>query len=296
MIEIKNLTKVYGDKTIIDDISFELELGKFITLLGQNGAGKSTFLRLLSGFEIPDSGCVYYKGEDLTSASFKHVHDLCFVHENLDFKVPFVMHQFISIFKESIPDWDQKFFDKMLKDRKISLNKNFQEYSRGQKMQIGLMMALASNAKVLLLDEITSVIDVYGRKYFLDLLDKYVAKGNTVIITTNIISELEFYTQQLLILKDTKLQLNASIQEIPQLFIKLRHLPGEEHEIFQKENCIWAGVNSDRSVSYVAPIELVTRYELPEHIFDKRTSTLEDIFIYYFTKNSTKDEDHVDAA
>lgn len=295
MIKVKKLTKKYDDKTIIDDVSFELELGKFITLLGQNGAGKSTFLRLLSGFELPDDGQIYYKSEELSSTSFSHVHDLCFVHENLNFKVPYIMSEFIDIFKETIPNWDQAFFDQMLSDRKIKLNKNFQEYSRGQKMQIGLMIALASNAKVLLLDEITSVIDVYGRKYFLDLLDQYVRKANTVIITTNIISELEFYTQQLLILKDAKVQLNASVNDIPQLFIKLRKLPQVEHEIFYDDKCIWAGVNSDRSVSYVAPVELVTQYELPEHMFDKRTSTLEDIFIYYFTKEAQED-DHADAA
>lgn len=295
MIKVKKLTKKYDDKTIIDDVSFELELGKFITLLGQNGAGKSTFLRLLSGFELPDDGQIYYKSEELSSTSFSHVHDLCFVHENLNFKVPYIMSEFINIFKETIPGWNQEFFDQMLEDRKIQLDKNFQEYSRGQKMQIGLMMALASNAKVLLLDEITSVIDVYGRKYFLDLLDQYVEKGNTVIITTNIISELEFYTQQLLILKDAKIQLNASVKDIPQLFIKLRKLPQVEHEIFYDDKCIWAGVNSDRSVSYVAPVELVTQYELPEHMFDKRTSTLEDIFIYYFTKEAQED-DHADAA
>lgn len=295
MIKVKKLTKKYDDKTIIDDVSFELELGKFITLLGQNGAGKSTFLRLLSGFELPDDGQIYYKSEELSSTSFSHVHDLCFVHENLNFKVPYIMSEFIDIFKETIPNWDQAFFDEMLSDRKIKLNKNFQEYSRGQKMQIGLMIALASNAKVLLLDEITSVIDVYGRKYFLDLLDQYVEKGNTVIITTNIISELEFYTQQLLILKDAKIQLNASVKDIPQLFIKLRKLPQVEHEIFYNNKCIWAGVNSDRSVSYVAPVELVTQYELPEHMFDKRTSTLEDIFIYYFTKEA-QENDHADAA
>lgn len=295
MIKVKKLTKKYDDKTIIDDVSFELELGSFITLLGQNGAGKSTFLRLLSGFELPDEGKIYYKNEELSAPNFSHIHDLCFVHENLDFKVPFVMSEFIEIFKERIPQWDQKLFNKMLTDRKIKLNKNFQEYSRGQKMQIGLMIALASNAKVLLLDEITSVIDVYGRKYFLDLLDQYVQKGNTVIITTNIISELEFYTQQLVILKDAKVQLNAKTQDIPQLFIKLRKRECDEHEIFYDSKCIWAGVNSDRSVSYVAPVELVTQYELPEHVFDKRTSTLEDIFIYYFTKSS-QEEDHVDAA
>lgn len=290
MIKIRGLSKSYDNTKVLDNIDIDIELGKFITLLGQNGAGKSTFLRVLSGFDIPEEGQIYYKGEDLSSPNFSHIHDICFVHENLNFKVPYVMKDFINIFKESIPNWDQKFFDQMLDDRKIKLDKNFQDYSRGQKMQIGLMIALASNAKVLLLDEITSVIDIYGQKYFLDLLDKYVEKGNTVIITTNIINELDFYTQHLIIIKDKEIALNASVKDIPQLYLKLRCAKEDQHEIFNSHKCIWAGVNSDKSISYVAPIELVTSYELDDKFFDKRSSTLEDIFIYYFTRREAQDE------
>ena len=71
-------------------------------------------------------------------------------------------------------------------------------------MQIVLMIGLASSPEILLLDEITSVIDVHGRKYFLDLLSKFVSSGKTVVITTNIISELEFYTDNLIVLKTKK--------------------------------------------------------------------------------------------
>jgi ABC-2 type transport system ATP-binding protein len=291
MLKLKNLTKNYFDKNVLDNIDLDIELGQFITLLGENGAGKSTLLKVMAGYEIPDEGDILYKGESLSSPYFKYVNDICFVHENLNFKVPYVMDEFIQIFSESIPNWDEDFFQKMVSDRKIVLDKNFQEYSRGQKMQIGLMIALASNAKVLLLDEITSVIDIYGQKYFLDLLDQYVEKGNTVIITTNIVNELDFYTQRLLIIKDSKIQLNANVQDIPQLYVKLRCANGEDHEIFHKKECIWAGVNSDKSISYVVPIELITGYDLEEKYFDKRSSTLEDIFIYYFTKEEKYDED-----
>ena len=89
-------------------------------------------------------------------------------------------------------------------------------------MQFLLAHAIACRRKVLLLDEITSVIDVYARKYFLDLLREYCDEGGSVIITTNIISELEFYTDHLVIIKDNKIALSGSGKEILNSFIKIR--------------------------------------------------------------------------
>ncbi len=284
MLKIKNLTKKYGDKLILNKINLDIEPGTFTTLLGENGVGKSTLLRMMSGFELPDSGEVTYKDKKLTDLKFPYVHDLFFVHEDINYVVPFNMDKFISLLSQKIPRWDQQFFEEMVLDRKMNLKQNFQDFSRGQKMQIVLMMAMASNAPVLLLDEITSVIDVYGRKYFLDLLDKYVKKGNTVVMTTNVISELEFYTQKIVILKDRAIVLNEDTKNIPRNFVKVRKAPEGEHPIFTDPSCVWANVNSDRSISYVVPHEVASNYDLPTDIIDNRQTNLEDLFIYYFTK------------
>jgi ABC-2 type transport system ATP-binding protein len=149
-------------------------------------------------------------------------------------------------------------------------------------MQIALMINMSMGANLLLLDEITSVIDVHGRKFFLDELKKYVEKGNTVIISTNIINELEFYTDQLVIIKDEKIQLNIDVKNIEHDFIKVRKVEGTTDPLFESTDLIWSGVNSDRSVSFIIPKHQI-KGEVEDSSKDRRGVTLEDIFVYYFS-------------
>jgi len=284
MIKIKNLYKSYNGALVLDDINLEIEEGKLTTLLGENGSGKSTLLNILSGYELPDKGSVTYQNARLDGLNFVYKHDIFFVHEKIDYNFPLSVNEYLSILKTHIPSWDDRLFQKMVKDRKINLDNNFQNFSRGQKMQIALMIGIASSPKVLLLDEITSVIDVYGRKYFLDLLQKHVTKGNTVVITTNIINELEIYTDKLIVIKDKKIVLNKDVSEIPKQFIKIRNPGNSDHPIFSHKNCVWSGVNSDKSTSYIIPLNLFETSEIPIELMDKRKSNLEDVFIYYFTQ------------
>lgn len=282
MLKIKNLSKSYFSNKILEDISLSIKEGELTTLLGENGCGKSTLLNILSGYELPDEGQVTYKDVSLGKINFPFIHDIFFVHEKIDYMLKMNIDEYINLLKEKIPNWNEVIFQQMVKDRKIDLAKNFQSYSRGQRMQISLMIGLASSAKVLLLDEITSVIDVYGRKYFLDLLEKYVEQGNTVVITTNIINELEYYTDNLIVIKDKKIALNQSVKAIPDQFIKLRKTNNTEHDIFKHEKCIWAGVNSDKSVSYILPKGILDETQIPQELLDRRQATLEDVFIYFF--------------
>ena len=294
MIKLLNVSKKFGESTIHQNINIEFSHGKLTTLLGANGSGKSTLLKMIAGTEKPTSGTVTLNNDDIFEDNFSKKNDFFFIHEQLEINVPMSMKDYIMIMKENMPLFDIDLFFKISKERKISLDKNFFEYSRGQKMQVTLALGIASNSPILLIDEVTSVIDVYGRKYFLDLLDRYVKKGKTVIITTNIINELEFYTDNLIILKDQKIVLDKPVDEIPSLFKKIRQPNDIQHPVFKDQNCVWAGVNSDRSISFIISNEDYNRYNIPNEFNDKRKSTLEDVFIYYFTNK--EDDIEEDAA
>lgn len=289
MIKLKNVVKKFDDQLIHQDINLEFEQGKLTTLLGANGSGKSTLLKMIAGIEHPSEGSITIDGESVHEFNFSKKHEIFFIHENLEIHVPMSMKDYIIIMKESMPNFNLELFYKIAEDRKISLDKNFFEYSRGQKMQMTLAIGIASNSPILLIDEVTSVIDVYGRKYFLDLLDKYVSTGKTVIITTNIINELEFYTNRLIILKNNIVTLDKDVGDIPELFKKIRRPKNTNHEVFEDENCVWAGVNSDHSVSYIIPLKDYEKYDVPDEFHDKRKSTLEDVFVYYFTEKSEEE-------
>ncbi len=289
MIKLKDVNKKYGDNCVVDNVSLELAENQFITLLGKNGAGKSTLLRLIAGLELPDAGIVSYKDYPLESFDFPFISEIGFVHEGLDYQLPISFKEFVDKVKVELKNWDQSFFDEMVEHQQFDLSKRFQQYSRGQKMQLALMLNLAMRPKLLLLDEITSVIDVYGRKYFLDLLRNYVDEGNTVIVTTNIINELEFYSDRLLIIKDGHIQLNSEISGISKKFTKLRKKIDESHEVFSHEKCLWAGVNSDKSISYIMETEILNQFQIGDDLLDRRSSTLEDIFLYFYSDKEGDD-------
>lgn len=283
MLIAKNITKKYLGRTILSNISISPKIGSITTLLGKNGAGKSTLLRILAGHESAELGSVTYKDTELSNPNFPFVHDIAFIHEQLNFDLPYSMNQFICNLKPHLPKWDQDLFQKMILDTKFDIYKLFNQCSRGQKMQFVLMMTLASNPKIILIDEITSVIDVFGRKYFLELLATYAKLGGTVVITTNIIDELEHFTDQIIILKDEELVLNNAINDLPQLFVKIRKGNNQDHAIFKHQLCIWGGTNSDKSVTYIVPKNIFEDLGSPEYLLDKRKTTLEDLFMYYFS-------------
>jgi ABC-2 type transport system ATP-binding protein len=296
MMHAKNIFKSFSSNVVLEGIDLVIKEGKITTLVGENGSGKSTLLKILSGSILPDKGVVEYKDASVSDINFPYKHDICFIHEGIDLILPMNTHDYISRLKGRIPNWNDDFFYQMVLDRKIDLKKYFHEYSRGQKMQIMLMIALASAPKVLLIDEITSVIDTYGRKYYLDLIYKHVKKGNSAVFTTNIINELEFYTDQVVILKNKRKVFDQEIGGVSEFFVKIRITDHDVINFTNDREAVWAGVNSDRSTSYIVSQDFLAKHDISEELIDKRKSTLEDLFIYFFTKNhSTRESDEAAA-
>ena len=97
-------------------------------------------------------------------------------------------------------------------------------------------------------------------------------------------------------IKDKNIVLNKSVKDIPSQFIKIRNPGSSEHPIFTNEKCVWSNVNSDKSVSYIIPVDLYNKSEIPEELLDKRKSTLEDVFIYYFSQVKSSEDNNENAA
>ena len=282
LIRADNLHKKYLGRTVLSGTSFEIVPGTFTTLLGANGAGKSTLLRLVAGAEFPDLGEVHFKDLPVQNWNLPHKRDLFYINENIHIESSLTMEKFVLRFKEFFPRWHESFFRQMVKDRQLDLTRHYLQYSRGQKMQFNLIVALAACPEVLLLDEITSVMDVYARRYFLGLLHRFCQGGKTVVMTTNIISELQFYTTDLLLLQDGKLKLQGKLHEVKGGFLKLRFPPGLQHPFLSCPWLKWAGINQDGSDNYLIDEVRAQGLKIPAEYLDPRETTLEDVFIYHY--------------
>ena len=282
LLKVKNISKKYHDRIILNDLSFSIEPGTFTTLLGANGSGKSTLLRLLSGSEFADKGSVEFKGFSTNAWDSPVKRDVFYINENINIESSLSCEEFVGRFRNLFPNWHHSFFLKMVKDRRLDLKKNYNQYSRGQKMQFNLMIALAASPELLLLDEITSVMDVYARRYFLGILHRYCQSGKTVVMTTNIISELQYYTTHLLLIHNAKLKLQGPLSEVAGGFVKLRFPRDCDHALLKRTDLMWCGVNGDGSENFLMAQELAEVIEIPVEFLDKRELTLEDIFIFHY--------------
>lgn len=282
LIRTQHISKSFFANKVLHDINLKIRPRTFYALLGENGAGKSTLLRILMGAERSDSGYGEILGNQLLEKRHAVNTKIGYVSETMEFDVPTTMDKFISSYKKYYPRWNEKLFQKMVVDQNFQLNKKFKDYSRGQKMQLALMLALAINPKILLVDEVTSVLDIYSRRYFVGLMHEFVKGGGTVVITTNVISEVQEFATHLLLLRQGKIKMDAPIDDIPKKFIKLKKKKNYQHKIFEDPYCYFAGHTDKEVISYIIPEETFKKYQVPQYIIDKAPPRLEDIFIYYF--------------
>lgn len=280
IIEVSQLGKSYGKKKILDKVSFAIQEGTFTTLIGCNGAGKSTTLRLLAGVESSDEGSIKVSGLDPYMYDFNQRAEVFLIHENLELSVSGTLLEFVKYYREVFPRWRNDVFNKILKDRKISLKKKFTDLSRGQKMQFMLMLAFAANPKMMLLDEITAVIDIEGQKYFLEALREYVNNGGTVVITTNILSELNDYTDHLLLLQERHLMVNEEVKNLQKKFIVLKKT--EDHQVFQHPKIAKIRKDYDGTELYLIPREVIDEDTHVLKFKQEYPPRLEDILTLFF--------------
>ena len=163
IIEAKNISKSFNEKPVLKDLSFSIDKGTFTALLGKNGSGKSTILNILMGEIHLDEGDCFLFGKNLKSNPDELKNKIAHVSEKIFFAYPMSIESFIPEYAKFFSAFNTDLFFKMSKDVKLDLSRSFGTYSRGQKMQIVLMAALAQGAELLLIDEVTSVLDAFSR-------------------------------------------------------------------------------------------------------------------------------------
>lgn len=192
MIKIKHLHKTYGHKVVLKDISFEVKKGSTYALLGTNGVGKTTTLKIISGLLKPTAGTVSIDGNEQShslnelSANIGFVPDHAVLYEYLTGMeyLRFVGEMF------QVPSKDTNvYINEML--QKLHLfhegDQLIKTYSHGMKQKLSIASALIHKPKVLILDEPLTGVDLISGKVIRTLLKEYVDRGNTVLLSTHLL-------------------------------------------------------------------------------------------------------------
>ena len=191
-IELSHVNKSFGDFAI-QELSLTVPGGTICGLVGENGAGKSTTIRLIMNALRPDSGTVRVLGTDAASPEFLAVKDdIGVVLDEAYFPESLNAVQVGKIMAATYRQWDQPLYDSFLKRFDLPLNKQFKDFSRGMRMKLAIAAALSHRPKLLVLDEATAGLDPIVRDEVLDLFNEFTREeDHSILISSHILSDLE---------------------------------------------------------------------------------------------------------
>ena len=190
-LEIRDLTRHFGDFTL-DSLNLTLPGGCILGLIGENGAGKSTTIRLILGMLRPDGGTVTILGRDNRDNLALTKQDIGVVLDEVGIPECMTPKQVGIVMADVFTRWDVKTYEGLLERFSLPENKKFREFSRGMKMKLGLAVALSHEAKLLILDEATSGLDPVVRDEVVSILSEFTRdESHSILISSHIVSDLE---------------------------------------------------------------------------------------------------------
>ena len=202
MIKADNLVKRYGNFNL--DISMDVPDGYITGLVGKNGAGKSTTIKLILGLIKPDEGSIAVLGKVPSELTGKDKQKIGVTLSDAGFSVYLTVKDVIKILKKMYKDFDEEWFKSECEKMNVPLDKKLKDFSTGMKAKLRMLVALSHKAELLVLDEPTAGLDVGARNRLLDMLRDYLEQNPSasVLITSHISTDLEGLCDDIYMLND----------------------------------------------------------------------------------------------
>lgn len=213
-IETRNLTRTYGSTRALDGITLNIHENTITGLLGRNGAGKTTLMSLATAQDRPNSGDVRVLGE----APFENtrvLEQLCFLRDNQRYPDDYKLKHALRAAKIFYPNWSEELANELVALFRIPTKTVVKKYSRGQMSALGIVLGLASRAKVTFFDEPYLGLDATARGYFYDvLLRDYQQHPRTIVLSTHLIDEMDRLLERVVILDQGRVVQDADVDEL----------------------------------------------------------------------------------
>lgn len=211
LLNTKHLCKEFDKKQILKDINLSIPRGKIIGLLGKNGAGKSTFIKLINDLLTPTSGEILINGQKLGVDS-KEI--IAYLPERTYLDKDMTIKQAIKYFEEFYSNFDSKKAIKLLKDLNLDINVKISKMSKGMQEKLQLILVMSRKAELYILDEPLGGVDPATRDYILDTILSNFNEGASVIISTHLISDIERILDEVIFMNDGEIVLTSSADEL----------------------------------------------------------------------------------
>jgi ABC-2 type transport system ATP-binding protein len=214
MIEINGLNFGYSKQNLLfKNLSMQLHAGHIYGLLGKNGAGKSSLLKNLAGLVYADSGKISVMGHDPAKRQPSLLRQICFIPE--EFYLPSVkIDAYVKANAPFYPDFDRQYFTELLTEFDIPVGQKLINMSYGQKKKLIIAFGLATQAKLIIMDEPTNGLDIPSKAQFRKIMAAALTEDRCIIISTHQVRDLDNLIDTVIMLDESSVALKASVEEI----------------------------------------------------------------------------------
>ncbi len=211
ILEVKNIEKSFDNKKIIDDISFNIESGKIVGLLGRNGSGKTTIIKMINDLLTVDKGEILIDGEKIgpkTKAVVSFLPERTYLESNQTIK------QVLMFFEDFYSDFDREKAEKLLLDLDLDINASLSKMSKGMKEKIQLILVMSRRAKLYILDEPLGGVDPATRDKIMETILSNFGEDSSLLITTHLIADVEKILDEVIFIDKGKIILNENADKL----------------------------------------------------------------------------------
>lgn len=215
IVELHRVTRRFGDKTALDDLSLSVPRGGVFGLIGGNGAGKTTLIKHVLGLFKAQSGSVQVFGLDPVQNPVGTLGRIGYLSEDRDLPNWMRVSELMRYTQAFFPNWDERFAEELRAAFDLDANAKVKELSRGQRARAGLLVALAHRPELLILDEPSSGLDPVVRRDILGAIIRTIAdEGRTVLFSSHLLDEVERVADRVAIIHQGRILLTATMDEI----------------------------------------------------------------------------------
>lgn len=211
LLECKDLCKSFDGKDVLKDINLTVESGKIIGLLGKNGQGKTTLIKLINDLLTPSSGEILINGKHPGIESKKII---AYLPERTYLDKDMTVRQTIKYFGEFYENFDEQKAYKLLEDLELDVDQRLSKMSKGMQEKVQLILVMSRNAQLYILDEPLGGVDPATRDYILDTILSNFNEGASVIISTHLITDIERILDEVIFINKGEIVLTSAADEL----------------------------------------------------------------------------------
>ncbi len=234
LIELRNVTKYYGKKRALNDVSLDIPQGRIIGLLGANGAGKSTLMRCILGFLKHKGEITFHREPEATSTSlFDYV---AFIPDVNSLDNRLTVKQTIDYVSSINASWNSETASRLLASSNLPMKEKVSSLSKGMKTKLYLLITLSLDVKILLLDEPTLGLDIIFRKEFFNtILGEFYDETRTIIISTHQVEEVEQILQDIIFIDNGQILAHESVENLKDKYA-IATVPSQDEKLLMAQN------------------------------------------------------------